>query len=71
MAAVIKKMNVSQVGAECGKLCDFVWWKTVTPTDEQAKLDRDADVNVGGKNRVIPPFLMGSACRTTRPFSVS
>ena len=21
--------------------------------------------------RVIPPFLMGSACRTTRPFSVS
>ena len=49
MAAVIKKMNVSQAGAECGNLCDFVWWKTATPTDEQAKLDRDADVNVGDK----------------------
>ena len=33
----------SQAGAECGKLCDYDWWKTATEADVQAELDGGAD----------------------------
>ena len=34
----------SQAGAECGNLCDRVWWRTATEVDVQAELDGGADV---------------------------
>ena len=34
----------SQVGAECGNLCDTDWWKTATEADVQAELDGGPDV---------------------------
>jgi len=30
----------SQAGAECGKLCDYDWWKTATEAFAKVKLDR-------------------------------
>ena len=29
----------SQAGAECGNLCDYNWWKTVTEALVKVKLD--------------------------------
>ena len=37
-------MIASEAWAECGKLCDFDWWKTATEADVQAELDAGADV---------------------------
>ena len=34
----------SQAGAECGKICDKEWWKTVAPADVRAELDAGAEV---------------------------
>ena len=34
----------SQAGAECGNLCDEIWWKTATEADVQVELDGGADV---------------------------
>ena len=34
----------TQAGAECGKLCDWGWWKTATTADVQAELSGGADV---------------------------
>jgi ankyrin repeat protein len=39
----------SQAGAECGNLCDRVWWRTATEVDVQAELDGDADVMARNK----------------------
>ena len=45
-AALIALMLIfgSQVGAECGNLCEEDWWKTATEADVQAELDGGADV---------------------------
>ena len=37
-------MIASEAWAECGKLCDYDWWKTATEADVQAELDAGADV---------------------------
>ena len=37
-------MIASEAWAECGKLCDYDWWKTATEADEQAELDTGVDV---------------------------
>ena len=29
----------TQAGAECGNLCDVVWWQTVTKENLEAELD--------------------------------
>ena len=34
----------TQAGAECGKLCDYDWWKTATVADVQTELDAGADI---------------------------
>ena len=34
----------SQAGAECGKFCDFNWWKTATSADVKVELDGSADI---------------------------
>ena len=33
-------MSGSQAGAECGNLCDYNWWKTVTEALVTVKLDK-------------------------------
>ena len=34
----------TQAGAECGNLCDSVWWQSAKKADVQAELDAGADV---------------------------
>ena len=34
----------TQASAECGKLCDYDWWKTATVADVQTELDAGADI---------------------------
>ena len=48
-AAIIALMLTvaTQAGAECGNLCDRVWWRTATEADVKAELDSGADVNGG------------------------
>ena len=46
----------SQVAAECGNLCDEVWWKSTTETDVQAELDGGADVMARTKFGHTPLF---------------
>ena len=38
----------TQAGAECGKLCDWGWWKTATTADVQAELSGGAEVMARG-----------------------
>ena len=40
--------------AECGKLCDSVWLKSVTLAKVQAEVDGGADVNAQSKNGLTP-----------------
>jgi ankyrin repeat protein len=54
----------SQVGAECGNLCDEEWWKTATGADLQAELDSGADVmaiDKYGSTPIIDAAHWGSA----------
>jgi hypothetical protein len=30
----------SQAGAECGNLCDYIWWTKATEADVKVKLDK-------------------------------
>ena len=36
-------MIASEAWAECGKLCDYDWWKTATEALVKAKLDKGID----------------------------
>ena len=47
----------SQAGAECGNLCDYDWWKTVTEADVQAELDGGADVMARDEYGTTPLHL--------------
>ena len=44
----------TQAGAECGKLCDLLWWRTATEADVQAELDGGADVMARDKYGETP-----------------
>ena len=39
----------TQAGAECGNLCDSVWWQSAKKADVQAELDAGADVMARNK----------------------
>ena len=49
----------SSAWAECGKLCDFLWWETATASDVQAELDAGADVSARTEKGATP--LHGAA----------
>ena len=44
----------SAVWANCGKLCDYKWWKTATASDVQAELDAGADVSARDMDGTTP-----------------
>ena len=44
----------TQAGAECGKLCDYDWWKTATVADVQAELDAGANIMARTENGATP-----------------
>ena len=54
---VLILMFGSQAGAECGNLCDPVWWKTATTADVQAELNKGADVMAREETGVTPLHL--------------
>ena len=47
-------MIASEAWAECGKLCDYDWWKTATEADVQAELAAGADVMARDKYGFTP-----------------
>ena len=49
-------MIASEAWAECGKLCDYDWWKTATEADVQAELDAGVDVMARDKNGQTPLY---------------
>ena len=52
----------TQAGAECGNLCDSVWWKTATEADVLAELDGGADVTAHNEYGVTPLHLAARYC---------
>jgi hypothetical protein len=44
----------TQAGAECGKLCDYSWWRTVKNADVQAELSGGSDVMARDKGGNTP-----------------
>ena len=51
---ILVLMFGSQAGAECGKLCDEIWWETATAADLQVELDGGADVNARTDRSITP-----------------
>ena len=47
-------MIASEAWAECGKLCDYDWWKTATEADVQAELAAGAGVMARDKYGFTP-----------------
>ena len=60
-------MIASEAWAECGKLCDYDWWKTVTEADVQAELDAGVDVMARDKYGDTPLQTSWRGIRMARP----
>ena len=63
----------SQAVAECGNLCDEIWWKTATEAEVQAELDGDADVMARDKYGDTPlhwAALAGTVTFNAKPANI-
>ena len=60
-------MIASEAWAECGKLCDYDWWKTATEADVQAELDAGVDVMARDKYGDTPLQTSWRRIRMARP----
>ena len=60
-------MIASEAWAECGKLCDYDWWKTATEADVQAELDAGVDVMARDKYGDTPLQTSWRGIRMARP----
>ena len=60
----------TQAGAECGKLCDYEWWKTATPADVQAGSDAGADVLARDEEHGTMPLHCAAASGVNQPSAI-